>query len=118
MSFLNYFGKGQTPVNKQVMATNATTTAIIWTPGASNKQIVMNDFSVIQDNTGTIRLYFWPGSDITVAPTLVWEGRTTGSNYIQAYWQTPKVSPYPGGSLGVVTGANGFLWANLGGFEF
>ena len=113
-----HFGNSQTPMNKQVMALDATTTATIWTP-ASAKKIVLTDLHITADNvvSGTIRLLFYASADPTAAtPTMVFEGMLH-SAAIVAHFDTPKVNPDNDGIMRVVSSMAGNIWINCGGFE-
>ena len=110
-----YFGKSNTPVNKQVMGLDMTTTATIWTP-TSGKKISLTDLVVSATNQGTIRLYFLPDGDTTSTPTLVFE-QLISSAVVSFKFDTPKVNSSDDGILRAVSGANGNVWINIGGLE-
>ena len=112
---VNFFGKDNTPINKQIMALDATTTTTIWTP-VSGKKIVLTDLSISAANIGTVRIYQLPDGDLTSTPTLVWENFVS-SAVITQHFETPKINPKNDGILRVVSGANGEIFINMGGFE-
>lgn len=99
------------------MATDPATTVMIWTP-ATGKKIAITDISITPAATGTVRIVRFDGADITFDNAVIIEQVVVGSTTVSHKFETPKLNETEDGSVGVVTGANGYCYINLGGFEY